>query len=334
MTFKTPDGKEFGTRAEWRDYMMLTFYSFKNKKNETEPLVKLPSSIDGQMFDIADCENSTLVVMDRTEQVQMDQLKNCRVFVGACESSMFIRNCDNCTFYTCCRQLRLREVTNCTFYIYSMAEVHIEYSNALKFAPFNGGYPEQAQHFTQAKLPVDHNLWYDIFDHNDPGKTRANWSLLPVGEYEAPWFPAGPCEPAVPITVAGTVHREDLAEGQAGSGGQAFGLDQLRADAAAAAAGSSAPLPGSPQKAPSMPPAAPASPAATLSSSSSSSAVPVAMPAPESPWRGDGVPRHGSASVPAAAESAEMAKLKTIFSVMSVEEQRAALVALQAMLKT
>ena len=139
--------------------MMLTFYSFKNKKNEPEPLIKLPSSIDGQMFDIADCENSTLVVLDRTEQVQMDQLKNCRVFVGACESSMFIRNCDNCTFYTACRQLRLREVTNCTFYIYSMAEVHIEFSWALRFAPFNGGYAEQAAHLSQAKLPVDHNLW-------------------------------------------------------------------------------------------------------------------------------------------------------------------------------
>jgi hypothetical protein len=35
MTFKTPDGKEFATRAEWRDYMMSTFYSFKNKSGET-----------------------------------------------------------------------------------------------------------------------------------------------------------------------------------------------------------------------------------------------------------------------------------------------------------
>lgn len=40
MPFKTPDGKEFESRAEWRDYMMATFFSFKNKVNEPNPCVK------------------------------------------------------------------------------------------------------------------------------------------------------------------------------------------------------------------------------------------------------------------------------------------------------
>jgi hypothetical protein len=40
MGFKTPDGKMFESRAEWRDYMMATFYSFKGKKNEPQPLIK------------------------------------------------------------------------------------------------------------------------------------------------------------------------------------------------------------------------------------------------------------------------------------------------------
>lgn len=326
QVFKTPDGKEFASRAEWRDYMMLTFYSFKNKKDEPEPLVKLPNTIDGQMFDIADCENSTLVVLDHCEQVQIDQVKNCRIFIGACESSMFIRNCDNCVFYTCCRQLRLREVTNSTFYIYSMAEVHIEYSNTLKFAPFNGGYVEQASHFAKAKLPAAHNLWYDIFDHNDPAKTRANWSLLPISEYEQPWFPQGqPCEPCVPITVAGSVHREDLAEGQAGSGGQAFGVEQMIADAqklsASAPTAASSPAPASPSKAPPLPPSSPVKTA------------PTAAPAiPVSPWRGDGVPSDtGSPTSAPTSEGAAM--MATLFSVMSAEEQRAVLESLKAIMK-
>jgi hypothetical protein len=34
------------------------------------------------MFDLADCESSTLVVLDHCEQVQMDVLKKCRVFIG------------------------------------------------------------------------------------------------------------------------------------------------------------------------------------------------------------------------------------------------------------
>jgi hypothetical protein len=49
---------------------------------------------------------------------------------------------------------------------------------------------------------IYHNLSfvkrYDVFDHNDPNKTGANWALLPEGEYEAPWFPQGtPCDLAI-----------------------------------------------------------------------------------------------------------------------------------------
>lgn len=267
QVFKTPDGKEFSTRAEWRDYMMLTFYSFKNKVDEPEPLVKPPGSVDGQMFDIADCKNSTLVVLDQTEQVQIDVLENCRVFLGACASSIFIRNCKNCVFYTCCRQLRLREVTDCTFYIYSMAEVHIEFSSKLRFAPFNGGYAEQARHLAAASLDVKQNLWYDIYDHNDPGKTHANWSLLPEAEYEQPWFPAGPCEPAIPRTTPGSVKRAD-----ADAGMQSFSFQQMVLDA---------------QQTTTAPPSAPASDAAAPPLPEAKT-VPVAAPVPPAPPASNG----------------------------------------------
>eukprot|EP00981_Chlorochromonas_danica_P010109 scaffold3044_cov176-Ochromonas_danica.AAC.27 len=60
QVFKTPDGKEFTDRSQWKEYMMSTFYSFKNKVDEVQPLIKSPGTIDGQVFDIADCKNSTL----------------------------------------------------------------------------------------------------------------------------------------------------------------------------------------------------------------------------------------------------------------------------------
>ena len=165
-------------------------------------------------------------------------------------------------------------------------------------------------------------------DHNDPAKTRANWSLLPESEYEAPWFPIGECAPAVPRTAPGSVHREDLAEGQAGSGGQAFGVEQMMADAAARAAAppATAPAPNSPSK--TLPPA-PASPVKTAPP------APAAAIPPTSPWRGDGVPPLSSSSAPAAAaatsEQAEM--IKTIFSVLSAEEQRSVLSELASLVK-
>mmetsp|Transcript_22009 Transcript_22009/g.37127 ORF Transcript_22009/g.37127 Transcript_22009/m.37127 type:complete len:456 (+) Transcript_22009:106-1473(+) len=310
--FKAPDGTEFTSKAQWRDYMMLTYYSFKNKVNEPEPLIKTPGSIEGQMFDIADCEGSTLVVMDHTEQVQVDQLKNCRVFIAACASSIFIRNCENCTFYTSCRQLRLREVVNCNFYIFSQAEVHIEFSTKLRFAPFNGGYPEHAEHMKSANLDVSHNLWYDIYDHNDPGKTRENWGLIPEAEYEAPWFPAGPCEPAIPRTKPGGV-ANPAGGGVGGEGEQAFGLQQMMADAekqkAAAAAGAvPSSVSTSLEQAASVRAATPKKPAPKLPPTGNTPAPPIPpLPAGEVPATPANTMTTGAAATPAVTGTATAA---------------------------
>jgi hypothetical protein len=34
------------------------------------------------MFDIINCMDSELIIMDSCEQVQIDQAKNCRIFIG------------------------------------------------------------------------------------------------------------------------------------------------------------------------------------------------------------------------------------------------------------
>ena len=44
-----------------------------------------------------------------------------------------------------------------------MSEIHIEFTTALKVAPFNGGYPEHADHLKAAGLDANHNLWYEFF---------------------------------------------------------------------------------------------------------------------------------------------------------------------------
>lgn len=225
-SFKAPDGTEFTTRNEMRDYLMLNYYSFKDKHDIRSPLIKIPGSIDGQPFEIASCSNCTLVVLDHCAQVQIDDCRDCRILIGACSSSIFIRNSTNCSFYVCGKQIRVREVTKSTFYIYSFAEVHIELSKKLNFAPFNGGYPEQTKHFIDAQLDPHHNLWYDIYDHNDQEAKRLNWALLDPNDYESPWFPADPCDPLVKITKPGSVST-DSSSAQVG---QSFGLNQMIAD--------------------------------------------------------------------------------------------------------
>ena len=90
-----------------------------------------------------------------------------------------------------------------------MAEVHIEYSNTVRFAPFNGGYPTSLSTWSAGKLPVDHNLWYDIFDHNDPGKTGANWSLCQKPSTRLDGSPWANASAQFPLTKQGSVMRVD-----------------------------------------------------------------------------------------------------------------------------
>jgi hypothetical protein len=232
MVFKVQDGIEFATRQEWRDYMMTTYYSFHDLKSGG-PHVKPPGSIDGQMFDIMNCEGVQMIIMDNTEQVQVDNVKNCRIFLGASASTIFVRNCEDCVIFAACRQLRIRECVNCHFYSYSMGEIHIELSKNLKFGPFIGGYDEQTRHLqASGLLPLD-NLWYSVYDHNAVKGSPPNWRLLKETEYEKPWFPAGsPCDVAIPVTPADPAV-VTLSSGQVG---ESFSLEQMQRDAEAAAA--------------------------------------------------------------------------------------------------
>ena len=186
--YTASDGTEFDTKREWRKYEFELSFTFKNKKNEQ--LSKEAGKIDGQPFDIAECEGCEIVITDHCDQVQIDQLKTCRVFLGASSESVFVRDCSDCTFYLACKQLRTRDCHNCTFYLYAKTEPIIELSDGICFAPFLGGYPEQAQHMKSANLDPSYNLWWGVFDFNDEFKTLNHWKYLDEGERK-PWFPRG-----------------------------------------------------------------------------------------------------------------------------------------------
>jgi hypothetical protein len=198
-TFTASDGKVFDNRAEYKKYEFQLSYTFTDKEG-VHDLIKLPGAVDGQPFDLANLKCCTAVVMDATDQVQIDEIEGCKVFLGATGESLFVRNCKDCTFYVACKQLRTRDCTNCTFYLYCISEPIIEMSTGIKFGCFNGGYPEQAAHMGKAGLDPRVNKWSMVFDFNDEAKTGKNWRVLDAAEYAEAWFPQGAaCERAVPL---------------------------------------------------------------------------------------------------------------------------------------
>lgn len=79
--FTASDGTKFEDRNAWRRYEFETNYTFRNKKDET--FMKLPGKIGGQPFDLSDLDNCQVMLLDQSDQVQVDNLTNCRVFIGA-----------------------------------------------------------------------------------------------------------------------------------------------------------------------------------------------------------------------------------------------------------
>jgi hypothetical protein len=222
MVFKVQDGIEFATKKEWRDYMVATYYSFHDLSGGSH--VKQPSSINGQMFDIINCEGCELIILDSCEQVQIDNCFGCKFFIGAA-TNIFFRNCSQCVVYSCSKQLRIRDCSDSVFLVYTMSEIHIELSKSLRFGPFIGGYSQQLLHLQECKLVPINNLWYVVYDHNAE-EGRCNWRLLNEDEFADPWYPSGLCPSVIPITLAKEVS-QSASRGQVG---ESFTLAQMKHD--------------------------------------------------------------------------------------------------------
>ena len=62
----------------------------------------------GISVEISTCEGCSIYILDVCAQVQIDACTDCRVVVGPCTGSVFLRDCVGCTFSVVAKQLRLR----------------------------------------------------------------------------------------------------------------------------------------------------------------------------------------------------------------------------------
>ena len=59
------------------------------------------------------------MLLDFSEQVQIDELNDTKVFIAASSETVFIRNCSNCVFAVACKQFRMRDCKSCSIYLFS-----------------------------------------------------------------------------------------------------------------------------------------------------------------------------------------------------------------------
>ncbi len=172
LKLRSPDGNIFNDQSSYNKYMMETYYTYKDKSNLTgeNMLIKYPGDVDNVPFDIKTVDNCEIAVLGNTSQVQIDDVKDSRIFIGPVDGTLFIRNCKNVNFTIACRQLRTFNCENCTLNMYVATDPILEKSSDITIKPFNGAYKGLIDQFEAANLDPTDNHKNNVFDFNKDGK--------------------------------------------------------------------------------------------------------------------------------------------------------------------
>merc|ERR1712093_366174 len=113
---------------------------------------------------IANCTDCDIYLCDYTATVSVDKCSNCRLFIGPCESSVFIRNLENCDVVVACQQFRTRDCKNVNTLLFCSTEPVVEESSNMRSGCFQFAYFSLRGQFASANLSVFANRWSELYD--------------------------------------------------------------------------------------------------------------------------------------------------------------------------
>lgn len=158
----------------------LEAYTFKDQKGQT--LIKLPGSINGEVFNMEKLVDCKVYILDVSETIYVDNCVNCEFYIAPVKSSFFMRESQNSICSVACKQLRVKNCGDFTFFLYCQSDPHIESSFDMKFAPYNFSYPGQDLDFKKASFDPNLNRWCKVYDHSS--STGTHFSLLPANKFK------------------------------------------------------------------------------------------------------------------------------------------------------
>ena len=143
---------------------------------------------------IKDLDNCTVMLLDHTAQVTVDRCKNTKFYLGPIKSSVFFRDCENCTIVVSCSQFRCRDLFNSTLYLFTPNDPIVESSADLVVAPYNFKYPQLEAHCLAANIVGTFvnddgdvqekvNKWNQVFDFTKREDGVLNYSIMEPSQF-------------------------------------------------------------------------------------------------------------------------------------------------------
>ena len=145
-----------------------------------ETLVKMPGEIDGQPFIIEECERCAqprnmhravaahlgarprrcdILLLDNNAQVTIDECFDCRIFVGPCEASVFVRDSKRLDLIVACHQFRTRTCVDITALLHCTSQPSVEDTKHARLGCFSFFYNDLTPQLLRAKLSPFNNNW-------------------------------------------------------------------------------------------------------------------------------------------------------------------------------
>lgn len=164
-------------------YLQDNELKIENKENCQ--IVKKAGEIDGSDVHFDNIRGCTIVLADMVGAVRMNSIINCKVYIGACASSLLIHGVSNSTFHIALRQARIHNAKDTKFFLHVTSQPIIEHSSGCQFGAFGFSYPDLARQWEGVGHNANTNRYAEVLDFQWLSKDQSpNWSLISERELE------------------------------------------------------------------------------------------------------------------------------------------------------
>lgn len=148
---------------------------FQRKSGETLML----SEVGGKDTELDSLDDCQVTVQGCPATMFARRLRNCHIRCGPVASSVFVEECESCTFLVACHQLRIHDSHKCEFQVHVQTRSIIEDSKELLFSKYDFAYDGDEQDWCASHLDRTVNNWDKVDDFNwlVADKPSPNWKL-------------------------------------------------------------------------------------------------------------------------------------------------------------
>lgn len=135
------------------------------------------NEVDGQQVNIDGLKRCKIFILDAIDSMQVDFCEDCELYVSACEGSIFIRDSKNITCHVACKQLRTRDSHHLKVHLFAGTDPVVESSTDVHFYPYNLRAPALIDKFKKSRLDPKCNRFVHVYDFTPNTAGTPNWTV-------------------------------------------------------------------------------------------------------------------------------------------------------------